>query len=83
MAGGAISNCEFNDAEDRLYVAHVIDGEGRITTYTRSVTTGALTPLGTPAVVPVTPPATGGAGGAGGAGGTGGAPDRRTPTRRR
>jgi hypothetical protein len=73
VAGGAISNCEFNDAEDRLYLAHVIGTENRITTYTRSVTTGALTPLGTPAVVPFTPPATGGAGGAGGAGGTGGA----------
>ena len=32
VAGGAIPNCEFNDAEDRLYVAHAIDNEGRITT---------------------------------------------------
>jgi len=72
VAGGAISNSEFNDSEDRFYVAHVISGENRITTYTRNVMSGALTPLGTPAVVPSTTPATGGTGGAGGGGGTGG-----------
>jgi len=72
VAGGAISNSEFNDSEDRFYVAHVISGENRITTYTRNVMSGALTPLGTPAVVPLAPPATGGTGGGGGGGGTGG-----------
>jgi 6-phosphogluconolactonase len=54
-------------------VAHVIAGEGRISTYSRNATSGALTPLGTPVVVPYTPPATGGAGGGAGAGGAGGA----------
>jgi 6-phosphogluconolactonase len=71
--GGAISNSELNDAEDRMYVAHVIAGEGRISAYTRNVASGLLTPLGTPAVVPFTPPAAGGSSGAGGAGGAGGA----------
>src|SRR4029077_3174959 len=54
---------------DRLYVAHVIAGEGRITTFSRNVTSGGLTPLGVPAAVPSPPPSTGGSGGAGGAGG--------------
>jgi 6-phosphogluconolactonase (cycloisomerase 2 family) len=72
VAGGAISNCEFNDAEDRMYVAHVIAGEGKITTYTRNVASGALTPLGTPADVPYAPPQNGGNAGGSGAGGTGG-----------
>jgi 6-phosphogluconolactonase len=67
VAGGAISNCEFSDAEDRLYVAHVIAGEGRITTFSRNVSSGVLTLLGVPVVVPYTPPSTGGTGGAGGA----------------
>ena len=74
MAGGAISNCEFNDAEDRLYVAHAINSEGRITTYTRSVTTGGADAARDAGRGPGHPPGTGGAGGAGGAGGTGGAP---------
>jgi 6-phosphogluconolactonase len=74
VAGGAISNSEFSDAEDRLYVAHVLAGEGRITTFSRNVTSGALTLLGVPAVVPYTPPSTGGSGGSAGAGGAGGAP---------
>jgi len=82
VAGGAISNSELNDSEDRFYVAHVIGAENRITTYTRNVMTGLLTPLGTPAVVPSTTPATGGTGGGGGAGGTGGAapPNANTQT---
>ena len=73
VAGGAISNSEFSDAEDRLYVAHVIAGEGRITTFSRNVASGAMTLLGVPAVVPPAPPSTGGSGGAGGGGGAGGA----------
>ena len=63
-----------------MYVAHVIAGEGQDLDVHANVTTGQLTPLGTPADVPVTPPATGGSrrsrrrGRGTGAGGAGGAP---------
>jgi 6-phosphogluconolactonase (cycloisomerase 2 family) len=68
LTTGAISNATFNSDQDLLYVAHkVSNGETKITTYTRNTTSGALTPLGTPADVPIVPPSEGGAGGEGGA----------------
>jgi len=76
VAGGAISNSTLNADGDRMYVAHTIaGGETRITTYTRDLTSGALSVLGTPVNVPMTAGAggMGGMGGMGGAGGRGGA----------
>jgi 6-phosphogluconolactonase len=72
---GSISNSAFNQAEDLLYVAHAV-GSGpaaRITTFARNVTTGALTPVGTPADVPFAMFGSGGmdAGGGGTAAGAG------------
>jgi 6-phosphogluconolactonase (cycloisomerase 2 family) len=68
LTGGAVSNSLLNADEDRLYVAHTVSGgETQITTYTRNVTTGALTSLGTPAGVPSESPGDGGAGGGAGA----------------
>jgi 6-phosphogluconolactonase len=70
VTGGAISNSTFNAAGDRMHVAHTISGGvTRITTYSRDVTTGALSVLGTPVNVPFTTGA--GAGGTGGVGGAG------------
>jgi len=59
-AGGAISNSEFNDSQDRFYVAHTIGSEAKLTTYTRNATTGALTAMGSPVAVPYNPPTSGG-----------------------
>jgi 6-phosphogluconolactonase (cycloisomerase 2 family) len=56
-AGGAISNTEFNATEDRMYIAHVINNESMVSTFTRDPTTGALTLRGAPVAVPYTPPA--------------------------
>jgi 6-phosphogluconolactonase (cycloisomerase 2 family) len=68
LTTGAISNATFNNDQDVLYVAHkASNGDTTITTYTRNTTSGALTPLGTPADVPIVPPSEGGAGGEGGA----------------
>lgn len=79
---GSISNATFNQAQDRLYVAHAVGTgpAGRVTTYSRNLSSGALTQVGTSAEVPFTTPSfgsaggggTGGSGGAGGGSGTGG-----------
>jgi 6-phosphogluconolactonase len=60
VAGGAISNSEFNDSEDRFYVAHSIGAEARISTFARNATTGGLTLAGTPVAVPYSPSGSGG-----------------------
>jgi 6-phosphogluconolactonase len=59
-AGGAISNTEFNDAEDHMYIAHMIGSEAKLSTYTRNPTSGALTLVGSPVAVPYSPPGSGG-----------------------
>jgi 6-phosphogluconolactonase len=63
-AGGAISNAEFNATENRVYVAHVISGESKVSTFTRNPTSGALTLMGAPVAVPYAPPGGGVDGGA-------------------
>jgi 6-phosphogluconolactonase len=71
---GNISNATFNQAEDKLYVAHAV-GTGpaaRVTTFARDRSTGALSQIGVSAEVPSITPSFGGAGGGGGSGGTGG-----------
>jgi 6-phosphogluconolactonase (cycloisomerase 2 family) len=55
--GGAISNTEFNATEDRMYIAHTINGASMLSTFTRNPTTGALTLLGSPVAVPYFMPA--------------------------
>ena len=59
-AGGAISNTEFNDTEDHMYIAHVIGSEAKVSTFTRNPTSGALTLVGSPVAVPYSPPGSGG-----------------------
>ena len=68
LAGGAISNSQFNDNEDRFYVAHMIGSEAKLTTFSRNASTGALTSMGAPVAVPYSPPVSG-------AGVDGGSPD--------
>ncbi|MBN2575396.1 MAG: lactonase family protein [Deltaproteobacteria bacterium] len=55
LAGGAISNIEFNDAEDRAYIAHVINNASVVSTFTRNKTSGALALLGSPVAAPYYP----------------------------
>ena len=58
-AGGAISNSNFNATEDRMYIAHMIGSEAKVSTFTRNPTTGALTLMGSPVAVPYAPPGAG------------------------
>ena len=51
-----MSHAQFNCTEDRLYVGHKINGDGRITTFARNTTTGALSVLGSLALDPFVPP---------------------------
>ena len=60
LAGGGVSNAQFNSAEDRLYVGHQLNGDGRITTFARDATTGVLSVLGTPVADPFVAPTAGG-----------------------
>jgi 6-phosphogluconolactonase (cycloisomerase 2 family) len=59
-AGGAVSNAEFNDSEDRFYLAHLQSNVAQLSTFSRNTTTGGLTIMGTPVPVPYSPPGTGG-----------------------
>lgn len=64
LTSGAILSATFNGEQDLLYVAHTVPGgDTKITTYTRVTSGGTLTPVGTPADVPLVSPE-GGAGGA-------------------
>jgi len=65
LASGAILSATFNGDQDLMYVAHTVaGGDTKITTYTRVTSGGTLTPVGTPADVPIVAPSEGGAGGA-------------------
>jgi 6-phosphogluconolactonase (cycloisomerase 2 family) len=59
VAGGAVSNAAWNDAGDRLYVAHVINGDSKLSTFARNATSGGLTLQGSTVAVPYYPPGTG------------------------
>jgi 6-phosphogluconolactonase len=56
LLSGPLSNAEWNDAENRLYVAYANGLDAKLATLSRNATSGALAAVGTAVAVPYSPP---------------------------
>jgi 6-phosphogluconolactonase (cycloisomerase 2 family) len=56
LASGPLSNAEWNDAQDRLYIAYANGLDAKLATLSRNASNGALTVVGSPVAVPYSPP---------------------------